>query len=283
MQDPFAYCEDLVRTRDKDRYLASLFAPQKQRRALFVLYAFTLEIARVREQAHQAMPGEIRLQWWNELLTGAGRGDVSANPVAAALREVVVRYRLPPKVLADMIEARRFDLYDEPMPSVSALETYAAKTSSAVIELAARILNDGRDPSIAELAHHAGVAYAITGLLRAFPLHAARRQLYVPVEVLQRHGATIETVFSGEATTELRAALAEMRLRARQHLEKASASLSAVNDSAAPALLPVALVRPNLARMEKRSYRPFRPSELPQWRRQWILWHAARRGLARAF
>lgn len=283
MQDAFAYCEELVRSGDRDRYLATLFTPQKHRRALFALYAFNLEVARTREQAHQTMPGEIRLQWWNELLTGAGRGDVSANPIAAALREVVVRFRLPPKMLADLIEARRFDIYDEPMPDVAALEAYAGKTSSSVIELAARILNDGRDPKVAALAYHAGIAYAISGLLRAFPLHAARRQLYIPVEVLQRHHAQVDDVFGGRVTVELRAALAEMRLRARHHLEMGSKLLATMPVSVAPALLPVALVRQNLARMERRSYRPFKPSELPQWRRQWILWRAARRNLGRAF
>ncbi len=282
MQDAFAYCEELVRSGDKDRYLATLFAPQKHRRALFALYAFNLEVARVREQARQPMPGEIRLQWWNELLTGAGRGDVSANPVAAALREVVVRFRLPPKTLAELIEARRFDLYDDPMPDFAALEAYAEKTSSALIELAARILNDGRDPKIAELARHAGIAYAISGLLRAFPIHAARRQLYIPIEVLQRHNAKVEDVFGGKVAVELRAALAEMRLRARQHLDSGPPLLAAMPASAISALLPVTLVRPILGRMERRSYRPFRPPELPQWRRQWILWRAARRNLARA-
>ncbi len=283
MPDAFTHCEQLVRAGDKDRFLAALFVPEKYRRALFVLYAFNLEVARVREVAREPMPGEVRLQWWAEVLSGTGRGEVAANPVAAALREVVVRYRLPPQALAELIDARRFDLYDEPMASHAALELYAAKTSSAVITLAARILSDGRDPGIGALAQHAGIAYAIAGLLRALPIHAARRQLYVPIEVLQRHHALSEDVFAANATIELRAALAEMRLRARQHLAAAHDLLGALPAAIAPALLPVALVRPLLARMERRSYRPFRPSELAQWRRQWILWRAARSGLARAF
>lgn len=280
MQDAFAYCEELVRAGDKDRFLATLFAPAKHRRALFVLYAFNFEVARVREQAHEAMPGEVRLQWWADALSGAGRGDVAANPVAAALREIVVRFRLPPKMLADLIEARRFDLYDEPMASLAALELYAARTSSSVIDLAARILSDGRDPGIADLAHHAGIAYAVAGLLRAFPIHAARRQLYVPIELIERHHAHAEDVFAGRPTVELRAALAELRLRARHHLAKARDLLEKTPTAVAPVLLPVALVRPTLARMERRFYRPFRPPELPQWRRQWIFWRAARSGLA---
>jgi phytoene synthase len=282
MHDAFLHCEQLVRAGDKDRFLAALFAPAKYRRPLFALYAFNLEVARVREIAREPMPGEVRLQWWRDVLAGVGRGEVAANPVAAALREVIVRYRLPPRMLADLIDARRFDLYDEPMASLAAFELYAAKTSSAVIELAARILNDGRDLNISDCARHAGIAYAISGVLRAFPFHAARRQIFVPIEVLQRHGARAEDIFVGQATIELRAALAEMRLHARQHLTAARSLIGAMPENITPAVLPVALAQPALKHMERRRYDPFRSSDMAQWRRQWILWRAARAGLARS-
>jgi phytoene synthase len=229
------------------------------------------------------MPGEIRLQWWRDLLTGAGRGEVDAHPVAAALRDTVVRYRLPPTTLLNLIDGRAFDLYNEPVPDLAYLESYAVHTSSALIDLAGRILCDGRDPGIGELAGHAGIAYAIAGLLLALPVHSARGQLYLPGDLMQRYGANAVDVFAGEASTPLRAVLAELRLRARQHLDAARALLGGAPAEVAPALLPAALVRPALDRMERRSYQPLRPTELPQWRRQWILWSAARRGLASAF
>jgi len=282
MLDAFTHCEELVRAGDKDRYLATLFAPAKYRRALFALYAFNFEVARVRELARESMPGEIRLQWWADVLSGAGRGDVSANPVAVALREVVVRFRLPPKKLAELIEARRFDLHDQPMPSLTALEHYAIATSSSVIDLAARILGDGREPPVTELVGHAGIAYSFTGLLRALPIHAARRQLFIPVDVMERHHAQAEDVFAKKPTLELRAALAEMRLYARRHLATARDLLKTAPESVMPALLPLALLRPALARMERRFYQPFRLGDPAQWRRQWTLWRAARSGLARA-
>src|SRR6185312_11135406 len=283
MPDAFDYCEELVSAGDKDRFLATLFAPQKYRRALYALYAFNLEVARIREQAREPMPGEIRLQWWRDVLDGVGRGEVEANPVAAVLRDVVIRYRLPPRILAELIEARSFDLYDDPMASVAALEGYAAKTSSALIDLAARILNEGRDPDIPDLIAHAGAAYAIAGLLRALPIHAARGQLYLPADLMQRYGAQEADVFAGKDTTELRAVLAELRLRARQHLDAARGLLDAAPADVRAALLPVALVRPVLERMERRGYRPFDPVDVPQWRRQWALWRAARTELRRAF
>jgi phytoene synthase len=282
MADAFDHCEALVRAGDKDRFLATLFAPQKYRRALYALYAFNLEVARTRELAREPMPGEIRLQWWRDALGGAGRGDAEANPVAAALRDMVVRYRLSPRMLVALIDARTFDLYDEPMAGLSELERYAMQTSSALIELAARILRDGRDPGIDPLAVHAGTAYAIAGLLRALPIHAARGQLYLPADLMQRYGALSADVFAGNATTELRAVLAELRLRARQHLAAANALVADAPPETAPALLPAALVRPVLDRMERRNYRPFAPRDLPQWRRQWVLWRAARSNLRKA-
>ena len=133
-------------------------------------------------------------------------------------------------------------------------------TAAATIELAARILSDGDDPGIDELAGHAGTAYAIAGLLRALPIHAARGQLYLPADVMARYGAQPADVFAARATTELRAVLAELRLRARRHLAAARELLPAAPAAVAPALLPVAVVRPALERMERRGYQPFSPS-----------------------
>jgi len=216
-------------------------------------------------------------------LGGAGRGDIDAHPVASALRTTVVRYRLPPQALVELIDARSFDLYDAPMASVDDLERYAWRTSSVLIALAARILRDGREPEIGEVAGHAGIAYAVAGLLRALPIHASRGQLYLPADLMQRYGAQAGDVLAGKATTEVRAVLAELRLRARQQLTAARQALGDVPPEVLPALLQVALVRPVLDRMERRSYQPFAPSELPQWRRQWTLWRAARRNLRKAF
>src|SRR5262245_12591924 len=170
MDDSFDHCRTLVREADRDRYLATLFAPEKNRRPLFALYAFNVEVARVRELAREPFAGAIRLQWWSEAITGAGRGVIEAQPVASALLDTIAR-GLPTQPLLDLIEAREFDLYDDPMPTVSDLERYATRTSSALIDLAARILGAQPDPDLAKLINQAGIAYAITGLLRAFPLH----------------------------------------------------------------------------------------------------------------
>src|SRR6266508_271590 len=218
MEDAFRHCERLVREADKDRFFTALFAPATHRASLFALYAFNVEVARVRDRAREPLPGEIRLQWWSEVLSGAREDEARAHPVASALLQTVRRFRLPVADLNDLVEARSFDLYDKPMPTIADLEQYATRTSATLVELAARILVDGSDPAITDLARHAGVAYAITGFLRSLPMHAARRQLYVPLDLLQRHGVDLESVFSRIGTPELDAALADMRELCARHL-----------------------------------------------------------------
>ncbi len=270
MQDAFAYCAELVRTADRDRYLAALFAPAEHRDALFALYAFNVEMGRAGEVAREPLPGEMRLQWWSEVLGGTRDDEAAANPTAAALLSVIDRHGLPRSELLDLIEARRFDLYDEPMAALADLDGYVKKTSSTVLALAAQILGVDAGPA----AGSAGMAYGITGLIRAFPIHAARRRVYLPTELCQRHGVSAHEIFSGQSSAGLNAALAELRNLARHHLAAAAAPLMTLPRPVDPAFLPVALVRPSLDRLDRSD--AFAPLEISPWRRQWLIWRAAR-------
>jgi len=276
MSDPYAHCETLVREADKDRFLAGLFAPADRRRDLSALYAFNVEIARVREVAREPMPGEIRLQWWRDALAGAGHGGVAAHPVAAALIEAIGRHGLPVAPLIALIDARAFDLYDDPMTTTADLEAYAGATSSAVFALAAGILG-GEGEAVARAAEAGGISYGLAGLLKAFPRHAARGQLYLPGDLMERHGAATADVFAGRTSPALVAVLADLRAIAATWLDTCRKALAEVPSRAAPAFLPLALVQPLLERLERGAGQPFTPVEVPQWRRQWALWRASRR------
>jgi 15-cis-phytoene synthase len=269
----YAHCESLVREGDPDRYWASVFAPADKRPHLHAIHAFNFEIARVRDAVREAMVGEIRLQWWRDALQGEARGDVRANPVAAALDDTIVKFRLPRQALVTLIDARIFDLYDDPMPSLNDLEGYCGETSSSLIQLASIVLMDGTDPGSADAAGHAGVAYAMTGLLRAFPWHARQGQVFVPADILARHGVVRDDIVTGRGGPGLKSALADMRAVIRRHLEQVRTLRPTIPPAAAPAFRPLALVEPYLKAMEKRDYDPFHTQvELAQWRKIWALW-----------
>jgi phytoene synthase len=273
MQDAYAHCEAVVRAADKDRFLAALFAPAERRRHLFALYAFNGEIARVRELAREALPGEMRLQWWRDVIAGEARGEVSANPVAAALLDTVSVCGLPRDPLIRLIDAHAFDLYDDAMATLADLDTYGRDTDGALMSLAARVLADG-DATAA--AASAGIACTVTKCLRSLPVDVARRQMFVPLEILDRHGVAREAIEARQNSPQLRAALADMRAHAQGAFDAFCRAAAEIPERCVPAFLAAAVVPACLKRLE-RATDPFGAVELPQWRRQWIIWRAARR------
>jgi 15-cis-phytoene synthase len=273
----YAYCETLTREHDRDRWLAGLFAPAEARAHLYALTAFSYEVGRLRDFVREPLAGEMRLEWWREALTGAGRAEVAGNPVAAALNDTIVRFSLPLPAFDNLLSARGFDLYDDPMPSLNDLEGYCGETCSVLFRLGALILGEGRDLGGADAPGHAGVAYAMVGLLRALPLTSARGQVYLPADILARHGVSAADIVARRDSPGLRAVLAELRGHARRHLDAARGFIAQGPSEIAPAFLSLATLPLYLARMERKPYAPFGAIvEASQWRRQWALWRAAR-------
>src|SRR4051812_20614874 len=270
-----AFCADLVRTHDFPRYASALFLPQAQRRALLSVYAFNVEISRVRDQVSQPLPGEIRMQWWTDMLAGAGHGDVEGNPVAAELLQTTSEFRLPAEPLLRLIEEHQFDLYNDPMPSMAALEGYVTETSAALFSLGARIM---APPSavIDHLARHAGLAQGMAQVIATLPLDAARRQLFLPLQLLQQHGSGMEEVFSGKQTPQARAAIDQLLGEARGHLKTAFELLPGVPPQVRPVFLPLALVRRDLKLMSRADSDSFVPRTPSRLRTLWTLWRASR-------
>ena len=128
----------LVRRHDHDRFQTVLFAPAARREALFALYAFNYEIARVRETVTEPMLGRMRLQWWRESIAVAFEGGaVRRHPVVESLTAVIRAGRLTRGHFEALVEARESDLDDDdPWPSLAALEEYAEGSSASLIHLA---------------------------------------------------------------------------------------------------------------------------------------------------
>lgn len=277
LSQAYAIAGEQVREAELDVWLATLFAPATARPHLLALHAFAHEIARAPDIVSQPALGEIRLQWWREVLEGERRGEATANPIAAALLDTASRFHLPTPALTALIEARRFDFYQDSMPSMTDLEGYLGETWSVLFRLGSIIAAGGSDPGGADAAGRAGVAYGLMRLLQDLPRHAARGQCYVPKDVLARHGALPEAAAAGLASPALDRALDELRGLARQRLAEARAGIASLDPAVRAVFLPLALVEPGLRALDK-ARDPFTPAPaLSQWRRQWVLWRASRR------
>ncbi|MDQ8728829.1 phytoene/squalene synthase family protein [Bradyrhizobium sp. LHD-71] len=280
------YCASLVRGSDFERYASTLFVAQDQdqdiRRTLLALFAFNIEIARIREQITQPLAGEIRLQWWADLLAGTSHGDAAGNPVAAELLQAIDRHALPRELLGGLIDAHRFDLYDEPMQTMQELEAYLEGTASALFRLASRVLTGTAQPDD-DLMRHSGLAFGLTRIVEALPRHASRGQIYLPVDELDRANVAAQDVLAGKSTPELKALLRELAIQARQHLTLTLEHLSRDRTPVRTALLLLALLDRKLQRISSASFDPFevrRPAA--NLAVLWTLWRASRREPFRA-
>jgi phytoene synthase len=225
----------LVRQHDRDRFQTALFAPHTAREALFALYAFNYEVARVRETVREPMLGQIRLQWWREAIDAAfAGGAVRAHPIVEAVTAAIHAHRPNRELFDRLIDARERGLDDTPHASLAALEAYVEGTAATLAELALEMLGV-TDEGAREAARHAGIAYGLAGVLRALPHHARGGRT-----VISRDIAIKDIV--GVATAHLRAARV-----ARRQLPRA----------ALPALLGAKIAARTLRRLERADFDPF--------------------------
>jgi phytoene synthase len=270
---------ETVRRADHDRHLSVLYAPQDKRDALFALYAFNAEIATVRDRIREALPGEVRLQWWRDTLGAPGGETETGQPIADALKAAISQYSLPLPAFDNYLEARIFDLYNDPMPSRTDLEGYCGETASALIQLAAMVLDPAEAPRFAELAGRAGCAQAIVGLLLLLPIHRARGQCYVPADILTAVGSSPQEFLSGDGGQGALHAIDAMIALAHEHLAAFESTAAALPAALRPAFLPLALTGTLLAKMSGNQRALMTGGiKLSLARRHWLLWRRAMHG-----
>ena len=255
MPEPLTFCAAEVRADDHDRFLTGLFAPAASREGLYALYAFNLEVAKTRERVSEAILGEIRLQWWREALDGIAAGQPRAHPVVEALDRAFARHRLSRPLFDRLLAARAFDLEDRPPATLDALEAYAEDTSSTLMTLALEVL--GARTEVSELAaRHAGIAWALVGLLRARHGHGREGRVYLPQDLLAAAGLTEFEAAAEPDRDEVRGVCRKLGELAARHLSEARGLRRQVPKAALPALLPARLAYLYLDRLRRSGFAP---------------------------
>lgn len=241
MDEAFSFCADRVREMDRDRYLATLFAPADKRPALHALYAFALEIEAVRHRVTQSLAGEVRLQWWREVIDGASAWDDGGSPIAAALRQTIVTHLLPVDPLMTVIDSHSRALFEPPFGDSGTLKEFATHAQAGLFATAARILDSA--PADVALNEGAGCVHGLSALLR------------VPTAV---------TV-----------APQTIREMAQDEFAAHAGVFGSIAPDSAPAFLVLAVDRKFLARMQA-AKDDLAQAAMPDWRRQWTIWRAGK-------
>ncbi len=233
---------DLVRASDTDRFLTTAFLSQAERAHVLALYAFNIELAKVSEVTNEPMIGEIRLQWWREAVEEIYAGTVRQHHVVMGLSDTIAHAQLDQSILIEMIDARTFDVYTEPMESETALLTYCERTSGNLFYLAALAADPKVDrTAVRDLSLNAGRAYGLTNMLRAAAFHASRGRCYLPAG--GGSAFDLSKYFELESHAGFERSMRERADQARAYLAKLRDDIHKISDSVFGVFLPCALVR----------------------------------------
>jgi phytoene synthase len=260
-----AAVRDAARASDLDRYLAALLAPRRVRGDLIALTAFLGEVARIGEVVTEPMMGEVRLQWWRDALGGTAK---TGNPVADALIAISARHELPDELFHSILDARARGLDAYVAKTEHDLDDYLRETEGAALQLAARILAAGAAHEADNVLSAAAQALGRVRLLRSLPASLAKGRNPLPAQVAPVPSCADWQQAARPVLDAARAWLKEARLRA------------AVAPAAVlPAILPLALVEPYLAALERLGPNIARErADISPLTRVWRLWRASALG-----
>lgn len=259
-----------------DFYVAALLAPSSQREDLIALAAFWGETGRVALTVHDATLGEIRLQWWSDVLAADEAASNSGHPVADALKRAMAQRRIDGGWLQQLLEARRHELYPLPFVDEGAFDDYLAACDGSMFRLLAEVRGMENDHATDRLCAMAARASGRVRVALDLPHFAAMGRLPLWPDQGDKAPAADDAAMQREMagamlallTSEARKALAQMRNFASQ------APARAID-----AVLPVALMEPYLRALETKARDPLRDiATIAPLNRVWRLTWAHLRG-----
>jgi phytoene synthase len=277
LADAIEHCAALARAHARDQWLGALYASASAQGALFALASFDTEIRHALQRARDPNLTAIRLAWWREAISGERQTEAAGNPVSLALSAAIETYALPQAWLEAMLDARLQAIAPQDDFNLAAFRAFAEESEGARLRLASRIAAGGKDLDPADAHAPAGMALALTRLLKELPFKAGSTPTLIPTDVAARHDASMADFDARRVSPSVIAACAELRALARDELAEAERRLKNSDPAILPAFIPLAPLRLDLDRLDRNADRPFDAvAEVSPLRRQWAVWRWAR-------
>ncbi len=234
-----------LRELDPERYLACLYLPDSYRVAAAAIYAFDAEISRIPSLISEPMPGEIRLQWWRDLISSRANSS-SAGALADLLLQTIEKHDLPRETFINYLDARLIDLYQDPMPDQGSFEGYLGETTSSLLQLVSLCAGAQTSKTLADACGHAGMALGIVRLVSQLPSYRGTGRIYFPMALLKACGLDRDQWLRGAPDERHMAVLDEMLEQAKSHLVYSREAVVKLPEELHPVFLPLAFVTPLL-------------------------------------
>jgi len=253
-------------------YWAMRLLPAERRNGMYALYAFCREVDDIADDVAPPAQKKAALARWRDEIDALYAGRPS-DPVTRALSPAVSRFDLRREDFHAVIDGMEMDAVEDiRAPDLATLDLYCARVASAVGHLSVHIFGDPGSDAHA-VADALGRALQLTNILRDLDEDAARGRLYLPREILDRHGIRTTEPQLVLRHPALPAACRELAAIAERHFAEAGEAMARCSRRAMrPAAVMAAFYRAMLNALRRSGWRDpsFRVS-LSKSKKLWLV------------
>ena len=253
-------------------YWAMRLLPQDRRNGMYAVYAFCREVDDIADDDRPVEHKLAALSVWREEIDALYGGRPHLL-VARALCEPALRYGLRRHDFLAIIDGMEMDAREDiRAPGLAMLDLYCARVASAVGHLSVHVFGDASHPAHL-VAESLGRALQLTNILRDLDEDAARRRLYLPREILDRHGITGSDPAAILRHPALPAVCREVAALAEGHFREAERAMTRCSRRAMrPAAVMAAIYRATLSALLRSGWRePATRVSLSKTRKLWLV------------
>lgn len=167
-------------------YWAMRMLPQERRDGMYAVYAFCREVDDIADDWPAAERPAGLAAWHDEI--EAIYAGLPRQLIGRALQGPVERFGLRKHDFHDVIDGMEMDAAEDiRAPDLATLDLYCGRVAGAVGHLSVHVFGDASEAAH-RVADALGRALQLTNILRDLDEDARRGRLYLPREVLDRHG-----------------------------------------------------------------------------------------------
>lgn len=251
--------------------------PRPRREAMYAIYAFCREVDDVADEGGSPAEKQRELTAWRAEIENLYAGR-PARPTTQALLGPVHDYALPKAEFLAVIDGMEMDARtDIRAPSMVDFRLYCRRVAGAVGVLSVHAFG-ATEPQARELALAEGDALQFTNILRDVAEDAERGRLYLPRELLQRHGIESTDPMTVLRDRRLRGVCRDLAILAEERFAEAENLMaSCKRGPMRPARIMLAVYRRLLDRLREHDWADMQAEvRLPKAEKLWI---ALRNGL----
>ncbi len=218
-----------IERHSKSFALASRLLPRRVGDSAAIVYAWCRRADDAIDEASDAEPPERALRRLRHELGELYGGAAPADPVLSAFGGVLRETGIPWQYPADLLAGMEMDVSGHVYESFEDLLVYCYRVASTVGLMMCHVMGVS-DPAALRPAAHLGLAMQLTNICRDVSEDWQLGRLYLPEELLARHGVgglsgQLGQPFPGSAAAGCRSALRELLSIADRYYESSDAGL----------------------------------------------------------